>query len=167
MSDHKQNFPTFSYAELLTTATTLINLDHCLKPWFSDEIRSSLDPRVEWVTLDQVDHSELHNIKDQRVVPSPLATQVESSQQAVGQAQGGEAVAGHYLDHIERVQQRDNHSGSSHKKRRRKSSRKKDSQQEAAANSRSENKENVATPMPSKRRRRPSRNRKPKSQSST
>ena len=101
MSDHKQNFPTFSYAELLTTATTLINLDHCLKPWFSDEIRSSLDPRVEWVKLDQVDQSELHNIKDQRVVPSPLATQVESSQQAVGQEQAGEAVAGHYLDHIE------------------------------------------------------------------
>ena len=39
----------FSYAQLLCTPSTLSNLDRSPLPWFSDEIRMSDDPRVQWL----------------------------------------------------------------------------------------------------------------------
>lgn len=156
MSDQIQKTPyTFSYAELLTTASTLMTLDHCLNPWFSNEIRSSLDPRVKWFKAhDSEQHQQSHKAAQQ--VP-PLSTKEAKLDQQIEEVnKAGEAVAGHYLDHIESVQQRDTKGSSSRRRRRRKSAKSTNSRKET--NTSPEPK--LSSSQSSKRRRRSSRGRK-------
>ena len=160
MSGQKQKYlHTFSYAELLTTASTLVTLDYSLSPWFSDEIRSSLDPRVTWVRLN--DSEEKDGLHKQEKHINPSITKVEPDQRLDGNEPAEDAVAGHYLDHIEVVQQRDNKSSPRRRKRRSKSARKMEDNKEKVSSSIPEATPKTKSPQSSKRRRRSSRSRKP------
>ena len=103
--------PQLSYAELLCTASTLCSLDRIPLPWFSDEIRMSDDSRVQWLDLSITE-------------PSPKQDVFTTSSDSVKNADpqnpspaNGESVSGHYLDHIEAVQERDQRASNKRKRR--------------------------------------------------
>ena len=106
-----------SYAELLCTASTLTHLDQSLVPWFSDEIRMSDDPRVKWVDLAQVESTSNESGADHQashISPKNLTTEKHHPNHEINET---ETVSGHYLDHIEAVQKRDQNASPKRKRR--------------------------------------------------
>lgn len=120
-----------SYASLLTSPTTVISLDRQPLPWFSSEVRRGDDPRVQWLDLSEL-HEDSSTLGEGQKTEDKLpqssrssVTQMSDSRSEGERSEGersegersaegprdhkseGEAVAGHYLDHIETVQQRD------------------------------------------------------------
>ena len=115
MNDHDpQKTYVPSFADLLTTATTLINLDYSPMPWFSAEVRVEEDPRIQWLDLSEINQNNRVDIKSSSQAPT-----LKEDEPSVGE-QADSETTGHYLDHIETVQQRDQNSVKK-KRRRRKS----------------------------------------------
>ena len=118
----------FNYAQLLCTPSTLSNLDRSPLPWFSDEIRMSDDPRVKWIDLSKT----LPVLSQSNTSLSALVNDDSHSQGEFSQASQeseGTTVSGHYLDHIEAVQERDMKAST---KRRRRSSKSKSKKKQVA-----------------------------------
>ena len=130
MSTQKEEYLQ-SYASLLTSPTTVISLDRQPLPWFSSEVRRGDDPRVQWLDLSEL-HEDSSTLGEGQKTEDKLpessrssVTQMSDSRSEGERSEGErsegersaegprdhkseeEAVAGHYLDHIETVQQRD------------------------------------------------------------
>ena len=123
----------FTYAQLLCSPSTLSNLDRSPLPWFSDEIRMSDDPRVQWLDLS----TTAPVLSQQDHLLSTKKTEDSSFQGSLSQTPNDleeTAVSGHYLDHIEAVQERDLKASS---KRRRRSSKQKSKKKQVAASQKS------------------------------
>ena len=95
-----------SYAQFLTTACTLVSLDHSPLPWFTEEVKESNDPQIHWLKLSE-------ETKHSHSIDHPL--QASEHHDHNKKEDKDKAIAGHYLDHIDVVQQRDQ--GKSAKKR--------------------------------------------------
>lgn len=162
MSDHDpQKTYVPSFADLLTTATTLINLDYSPMPWFSAEIRIEEDPRIQWLDLSETNQMNQADINGSLHQAAPLK---EGEASAVEQA--GNESTGHYLDHIETVQQKDQNSAKK-KKRRRKSPPKNNATQakQGTQSASTENTQQKSQSTKSRHRRRSKRPQKPQDQS--
>lgn len=121
-----------TYASLLTTPSYVMSLDHQPLPWFSSEVRLAHDPRIRWLTLEEwiseaepgvegsQSPSEMMHLSRQ-----PSNSLIDTADEPTkSSSDADQAVAGHYLDHIEAVQQRDqDHQKSSKQKKRRKKAR--------------------------------------------
>ena len=128
-----------SYAQWLTTPSEGSSLVLTPEPWFSPEVRDAKDHRVRWVDLSSLDAqisnkemlSETQPKQDRGGEKGDRQKRVQGHQdedvardQSVSHAQGSEV--GHYLDHMEVVQQRDeerNAGKNSQRNRRRRSKR--------------------------------------------
>lgn len=139
-----------SYAQWLTTPSSSISLERAPEPWFSAEVRDARDPKVRWIHLDQVvpdvgeetsstplertspQKKSALRPKDHRPNPEQDAPQEQDKTQDISRdapsdtSETHEGTVGHYLDHIEAVQQRDearNARGETRSKRKRRSRR--------------------------------------------
>ena len=106
-----------SYAELLCTASTLTHLDQSLVPWFSDEIRMSNDPRVKWIDLSEAASISKQSVADHQTSHISAKDLTAEKHDPNRELNDIEAVSGHYLDHIEAVQQRDQKASPKRKRR--------------------------------------------------
>ena len=101
-AETKVNSPTFE--EWLCTPSSQQS-GRVPLPWFSPEVRENDDSRIRWVDLDQVSQEEFTRAPSESEAPSiidePLNAEASTS------SAEDQQNTGHYLDHIDAVQKRD------------------------------------------------------------